>query len=100
MGIKYKVPLCEAYDIEIDVEVGGVEWQHVIFNLHVSEDWEHLNPRDPVNINAELNIFMVDDLIKALELAKKDYNYYLENGKNDYYKYRRQVLRKKKINKS
>tara|TARA_R110002167_G_scaffold351008_1_gene563377 strand:- start:2568 stop:2870 length:303 start_codon:yes stop_codon:yes gene_type:complete len=100
MGIKYKVPLSEAYDIEIYVEVGGEEWKDVVFNLHVAEDWTHLDPRNPTYINAELNIFMVNNLIKALELAKKDYNYYLENGKEDYYNYRRHVLRKKKINKS
>tara|TARA_R100001244_G_scaffold13606_3_gene15338 strand:- start:4718 stop:5008 length:291 start_codon:yes stop_codon:yes gene_type:complete len=96
MGIKYKVPLAEAYDIEIYVEVGGHEFEAVIFNLHVAEDWEHLDPRNPTYINAELNIFMVNDLIKALELAKKDYEYYLKNGKEDYHKFRTQVLRKKK----
>lgn len=84
MGIVYKVPLCEAYDIEVEVEVGGEGWKSVVFHLHVAEDWEHLDPRNPTYINAELNIFMVNDLIQALELAKKDYTYYLENGKDDY----------------
>ena len=95
MGITYKVPLAEAYDIELDVEVGGNEFEAVIFNLHIAEDWEHIQPRNPKYINAELNIFMVNDLIKALKLAKKDYKYCLKNGKKDYYKFRKEVLRKK-----
>tara|TARA_R110002110_G_scaffold5360_8_gene27769 strand:- start:497 stop:784 length:288 start_codon:yes stop_codon:yes gene_type:complete len=95
MGITYKVPLAEAYDIEIDVEVGGNEFEAVIFNLHIAEDWEHLEPRNPRYINTELNIFMVNNLIKALKLAKKDYKYCLKNGKKDYYKFRKEVLRKK-----
>jgi hypothetical protein len=37
---------------------------------------------------------MVNNLIKALKLAKKDYKYCLKNGKKDYYKFRKEVLRK------
>jgi len=68
MGVIYKVDLTESCDIEIDPDGSGDEAY-----LHVTEYSEEGFVRNHhTNINIPMNIYAIDRLIKALNLARLD----------------------------